>query len=81
MASAGSGSRGRGVEDFWPTFEARPAGPIHVGLRRRSDADDAIRSRRRASSLVVLDARTLSEMARASVSHYIPFGFHGLYAD
>jgi carotenoid cleavage dioxygenase-like enzyme len=32
---------------------------------------------RRASSLVVLDARSMSEIARASVPHHIPFGFHG----
>jgi carotenoid cleavage dioxygenase-like enzyme len=35
---------------------------------------------RRASSLVVLDARSMSEIARASVPHHIPFGFHGIYA-
>jgi len=35
---------------------------------------------RRTSYLLVLDARDLTEIARASVPHHIPFGFHGLYA-
>jgi beta,beta-carotene 9',10'-dioxygenase len=28
----------------------------------------------------VLDARDLSERARADVPHHIPFGFHGQFA-
>lgn len=32
------------------------------------------------SSLVVLDARNLGEIARARVPHHIPFGFHGQFA-
>lgn len=35
---------------------------------------------RSSSSLVVLDARDLSEIARARVPHHIPFGFHGQFA-
>ena len=35
---------------------------------------------RRSSALVVLDAGTMEEVARASVPHHIPFGFHGVYA-
>lgn len=35
---------------------------------------------RGASSLVVLDARDLREVARARVPHPIPFGFHGQFA-
>ncbi|WP_051471114.1 carotenoid oxygenase family protein [Patulibacter minatonensis] len=33
-----------------------------------------------ASSLVVLDATDLTEMARARVPHHVPFGFHGQFA-
>jgi carotenoid cleavage dioxygenase-like enzyme len=29
----------------------------------------------------VLDARDLSELARAGVPHHIPFGFHGLHSS
>ena len=32
------------------------------------------------SFLLVLDARTLEEVARAEVPHHIPFGFHGQFA-
>ncbi|HEY2216329.1 MAG TPA: carotenoid oxygenase family protein, partial [Solirubrobacteraceae bacterium] len=32
------------------------------------------------SFLLVLDAADLSELARASVPHHIPFGFHGQFA-
>jgi beta,beta-carotene 9',10'-dioxygenase len=33
----------------------------------------------RSSFLLVLDAATLGELARASAPHHIPFGFHGNY--
>ncbi|MFG3256089.1 carotenoid oxygenase family protein [Streptomyces sp. NPDC048172] len=33
----------------------------------------------RASYLLVLDARTLTERARARVPHMVPFGFHGIH--
>ena len=33
------------------------------------------------SFLLVLDAATLAERARAAVPHHIPFGFHGQYAQ
>ena len=33
------------------------------------------------SSLLVLDARDLSELARAEAPHHIPFGFHGQYTQ
>ena len=32
------------------------------------------------SFLLVLDAHTLDELARAEVPHHIPFGFHGQFA-
>ena len=34
----------------------------------------------RTSYLLVLDARDLSELARAAVPHHIPFGFHGTHS-
>jgi beta,beta-carotene 9',10'-dioxygenase len=33
------------------------------------------------SFLLVLDARSLDELARAEVPHHIPFGFHGQFAQ
>ena len=32
------------------------------------------------SFLLVLDAQSLEELARASVPHHVPFGFHGMFA-
>ena len=37
-------------------------------------------SRTERSFLLVLDARSLEELARAEVPHHIPFGFHGQFA-
>ena len=34
-------------------------------------------TRRRRSFLLVLDARSFTEIARAEVPHHIPYGFHG----
>jgi carotenoid cleavage dioxygenase-like enzyme len=33
------------------------------------------------SFLLVLDARSFEEVARAGAPHVIPFGFHGAYFD
>ena len=60
-----------------PIFVRRPGG--------RRDDDGVVLSvlldaGRRSSALVVLDAGTMEEVARASVPHHIPFGFHGVYA-
>lgn len=76
-----------GNAKHWREDGSYPGEPIFV---RRPDArreDDGVllsvvlEARRRASSLLVLDARTMNEIGRASVPHHIPFGFHGLYAD
>ena len=52
-----------------------------------ADAEDAgallsivLDGERETSFLLVLDAATLEERARAEVPHHIPFGFHGQYA-
>jgi beta,beta-carotene 9',10'-dioxygenase len=36
-------------------------------------------ARRGTSFMLVLDAQTLGEVARADVPHHIPFGFHGQF--
>lgn len=59
-----------------PVFVARPAG---------GEEDDGVLlsivldTGAGTSFLLVLDAATLAELARASVPHHIPFGFHGNY--
>jgi len=59
-----------------PVFVARPGG---------HDEDDgvvlcvALDAATQHSSLLVLDARTLQELARAEVPQHIPYGFHGIF--
>src|SRR5436190_1603370 len=63
-----------------------PGEPVHVGRPGRTEEDDGVlltvvlEPERAASSMVVLDAATLTELARARVPHHIPFGFHGQFS-
>ena len=59
-----------------PVFVAAPGGRAEDDGVLLSVVLDAARG---TSFLLVLDARTLSERARASVPHHIPFGFHGIH--
>ena len=56
---------------------ARPGDEAEDGGRAALGACST-RARGR-SFLLVLDARTLGELARAEAPHHIPFGFHGQY--
>jgi beta,beta-carotene 9',10'-dioxygenase len=50
------------------------------GARREDDGvalSVVLDTRRRTSFMLVLDARTFSERARAEVPQPVPFGFHG----
>jgi carotenoid cleavage dioxygenase-like enzyme len=63
-----------------------PGEPVYVGRPGRDEEDDGVllsvvlEPDRGASSMVVLDAATLTELARARVPHHIPFGFHGQFS-
>jgi len=63
-----------------------PGEPVYVGRPGRESEDDGVlltvvlEPERGASSMVVLDAATLTELARARVPHHIPFGFHGQFS-
>ncbi len=60
-----------------PVFVAAPdAGPEDEGVLLSIVLD----GRRGNSFLLVLDASSLEELARAEVPHHIPFGFHGQFA-
>ena len=60
-----------------PVFVSRP------GSEREDDGallSVVLDGRTGRSFLLVLDAETLEELARAEVPHHIPFGFHGQFA-
>jgi carotenoid cleavage dioxygenase-like enzyme len=69
--------------ETWHEPGSYPGEPVFVARPDGSDEDDGVllsvvlEPDRDASSLVVLDARDLGEVARARVPHHIPFGFHG----
>ncbi len=59
-----------------PVFAAAPGG---------KDEDDGVilsvvlKGNKGKSFMLVLDARSFAEVARAEVPHHIPFGFHGQF--
>ena len=59
-----------------PIFVREPDGEAEDGGVVLSVVLDAGAGR---SFLLVLDARTMEELARAEAPHHIPFGFHGMY--
>jgi carotenoid cleavage dioxygenase-like enzyme len=59
-----------------PVFIAAPDSQVENEGVLLSVVFDA---QRRTSFLLVLDAQTLSEVARADVPHHVPFGFHGQF--
>jgi carotenoid cleavage dioxygenase-like enzyme len=65
---------------------SHPGEPVYVGRPGREREDDGVllsvtlEPERGTSSLVVLDAESLEEVARARVPHHVPFGFHGQFA-
>jgi beta,beta-carotene 9',10'-dioxygenase len=74
-----------GSETVWSSPGRHPGEPIFVREPGAEDEDagvvlsvvlDAAAGR---SSLVVLDARSFEELARAEAPHHIPFGFHGQF--
>ena len=61
--------------------------PVFVAAPEADDEDEGVLlsvvldGRKGNSFLLVLDARSLEELARAEVPHHIPFGFHGAFAN
>jgi carotenoid cleavage dioxygenase-like enzyme len=76
----------RGEQAFWSDRDAYPGEPVFVRRPGGQREDDGVLlsvvldGRARTSYLLVLDARDMSELARAAVPHHIPFGFHGIHA-
>ena len=71
---------------IWREEGAFPGEPVFVAAAEAQDEDEGVLlsvvldGRQGTSFLLVLDAQTLEELARATVPHHIPFGFHGSFA-
>jgi beta,beta-carotene 9',10'-dioxygenase len=67
----------------WREEGCHPGEPVFVARPDGTEEDDGVLlsvvldTRDKRSFLLVLDAATLNERARAVVPHHIPFGFHG----
>jgi len=70
----------------WEEEGCYPGEPVFVAVPDTEAEDEGVLlsivldARRGGSFLLVLDARSLDELARAEVPHHIPFGFHGQFA-
>jgi carotenoid cleavage dioxygenase-like enzyme len=77
----------RGEADVWAQDGAFPGEPIFVAAPEGRNEDSGallsivLDAERRRSYLLVLDAETMQEHARAHVPHHIPFGVHGEFYD
>lgn len=69
----------------WEAANAFPGEPVFVAAPDASNEGEGVLlsvvldAARGSSFLLVLDAQTLAELARAECPHHIPFGFHGNY--
>lgn len=74
-----------GEAETWSEPGCYPGEPVFVPAPGESGEDEGVLlsvvldGRSATSFLLVLDARSLGEVARATVPHHIPFGFHGQY--
>jgi carotenoid cleavage dioxygenase-like enzyme len=74
-----------GERTSWSESGCYPGEPIFVRSPWGEAEDDGVilsvvlDTRSRRSFLLVLDAASLGELARAEAPHHIPFGFHGQY--
>jgi carotenoid cleavage dioxygenase-like enzyme len=71
---------------YWSQDGCYPGEPVFVATPEAQGEDEGVLlsvvfdAARETSFLLVLDAATLAERARAEVPHHIPFGFHGQFA-
>jgi beta,beta-carotene 9',10'-dioxygenase len=69
----------------WYEEGCYPGEPVFVATPEAADEDDGVilsvvlDAKKGASFLLILDASSFRELARAEVSHHIPFGFNGNY--
>ena len=73
----------KGDAEVWREKGCYPGEAVFVPAPHARREDDGVAlsvvldARRRRSFLLVLDARSFTEIARAEVPHHIPYGFHG----
>jgi beta,beta-carotene 9',10'-dioxygenase len=72
---------------IWSQEDCYPGEPVFVAAPGGSNEDDGVllsvvlHGLQGRSFLLVLDAQTMDEIARAEVPHHIPFGFHGIFTE
>jgi beta,beta-carotene 9',10'-dioxygenase len=70
----------------WSEEDCFPGEPVFVAAPETTAEDEGVLlsvvfdARKGTSFLLVLDAATLDELARADAPHHVPFGFHGQFA-
>ena len=75
----------RHTTSSWYEEGCYPGEPVFVERPAAAQEDDGailsvvLDTRRGASFLLILDAATFQEVARAEAPHHIPFGFHGSF--
>ncbi|KAL7935145.1 carotenoid oxygenase [Trichoderma chlorosporum] len=68
-----------------PSVDHLPSEPIFVPRPNSTDEDDgvlltvALDAKRRLSSLIVIDAKNMEELARAEMPLVVGYGFHGIW--
>ncbi len=73
------------VSSVWNAENCYPGEPVFVPAPEASSEDDGVilsvvlDAKKRSSYLLVLDAKTFTEMGRAIVPLAMPFGFHGQF--
>ena len=77
---AGRAERLAGARFLSPASRSSPAARARRARTTASCSRSSSTPAASTSFLLVLDARDMSELARASVPHHIPFGFHGVHA-
>ncbi len=71
----------------WFTEHCYPGEPVFVGRPGRTDEDDGVvlsvvlNEKKGNSFLLILDAATFTEIARAEIPHPVLFGYHGEFFD
>jgi beta,beta-carotene 9',10'-dioxygenase len=69
----------------WYEKGCYPGEPVFVATPEAANEDDGVilsvvlDAKKARSFLLILDASSFRDLARAEVSHHIPFGFHGNY--